>query len=351
MNTSRSQWPRGITLILAGAALVAVGALADGLLLGAQTRPEVEAPVSAALEDEGHVDDSPTDERGDEDPANTVDLSPAALKSIGLTTEVVRPRPVESTLSFPGSVRMHPDGIAILSTRIQGKVVTASAAPGDRVRQGQVLARVQSLVPGNPPPIVELTAPISGVVARRDATVGEAVQPDKELFRLIDPRRVVAEARVPERLVDRVRPQQEARFRRLRDTRWWSGRVSFVGSEVDPATRTYAVWVTLDADGPPPPRPGQYGEILLVESRRTALTVPADAVVEEGPLRFVFVQGEHGFEQRLVQTGAEDSQNLEIVSGIDPGETVAVTGSLELLLAAQSGGLGAADPESVPHGH
>jgi RND family efflux transporter MFP subunit len=207
------------------------------------------------------------------------------------------------------------------------------------------------LVPGDPPPTVDVTAPIDGVVARRDAIVGEAAQPDKELFRVIDPSRVVAEALVPERLIGRVRPRQAARFHRLRDERSWTGRVTFIGTEADPETRTYPVWIELAADGGPPPRPGQFGAIHLIESRRTALTVPQGAIVDEGPLHFVFVLGEHGFERRLVRVGAEDAQNVEILSGVEAGETVAVTGSYELLLALQSGGPGAADAESAPHGH
>ena len=280
-----------------------------------------------------------------------VELGPAALESIGLTTGVAEPGPVETALRVPGTVRMHPDGVAILSARIQGKIALVAAAPGDGVQRGQVLVRIQSLVPGNPPPTVDVTAPITGVIARRDATLGEAVQPDKELFRVIDPLRVVAEALVPERLISQVHPGQTARFHRLRDDRAWTGRVTFIGSEADPATRTYPVWIELSVNGAPPPRPGQFGAVHLIESRRTALTVPQDAIVDEGPLHFVFVQRGHGFERRLVRTGAEDERNVEILAGIEAGDTVAVAGSYELLLALQSSGPGTADAESAPHAH
>ena len=177
------------------------------------------------------------------------------------------------------------------------------------------------------------------------------MQPDKELFRIIDPLHVVVEALVPERLISRVRPGQAARFHRLRDDQAWTGRVTFIGSEADPATRTYPVWIELSVDGDPPPRPGQFGAIYLIDSRRTALTVPQDAVVDEGPLTFLFVRRDNGFERRLVRTGAEDARNVEILAGVEAGDTVAVTGSYELLLAMRSGGSGAADAESVPHGH
>lgn len=370
-----------IAAVAAGTALVAAGILIDRAWLGSQSveataagsaQRELALTENIATADPGpprlhgeeeagsHADDgelhkaAETDAgpSGELESAFRVELSPEALDNIGLTTGVVSLRPLERTLRFPGTVRMHPDGIAVVSTRIAGKVASVMVAPGDRVTRGQVLARVQSLVPGNPPPTVQLASPISGIVASRDATVGEAVQPNKELFRLIDPRRVVAEAQVPGRIVDQIALGQEAHVHRPRDHGDWSGRVSFIGSEADVATRTYPVWIELSADGQAVPRSGQFVEILVIESSRTVPTVPRQAVVEVGPLQFVFVQREHAFERRLVSTGEEDSQSIEILSGLEIGDTVAVIGSYELLLALESGGPGgAASAENAPHEH
>lgn len=363
MSNAAPRLRRLFTAFLAGIVLIGSGIVIDRVLLGgaAGDRSLLETSDDESGSSLGdHADDHSHDEEpqteqnvpsGAADIAPRIEFSAGILDNIGLTTQVVGLGPIERTLRFPGTVRMHPDGMAVLSARIEGKVVSVAVAPGDRVRQGQVLARIQSLVPGSPPPTVELVAPITGIVARRDAIVGEAVEPDKELLRLIDPRHVVVEARVPERIVDRIRLEQRARVRRLRDHRRSSGRVSFVGSEADPVTRTYPVWVELSLDEEAPPLPGQFVDILVIESRETALSVPQQAIVEQGPLCFVFVQRGHAFEQRLVQTGAEDDENVEVVSGLEAGDTVAVAGSYELLLALQSGGPPRLLDESAPHEH
>ncbi|MFV2006751.1 MAG: efflux RND transporter periplasmic adaptor subunit [Longimicrobiales bacterium] len=359
MSMSGSPWLRMFAQLVIGATLIGVGFLGAEFLPGREPgqvtgfESSSDEHAIAAEDEDGHSleDDGDEDDAHEEEGADLVELSPAALTSIGLTTDVVTSGTVETTQRVPGAVRMHPDGIAILSTRIRGKIVSVTAAPGDRVKRGQVLVRIQSLVPGNPPPTVDVNSPIAGVVARRDAILGEAAQPDKELFRIIDPRRVVAEGLVPERLIGRVRLGQVARFHRLRDDRSWTGRVTFIGSEADPETRTYPVWVEMSSGDGALPRPGQFGAVHLIESTRTAVTVPQGAIVDEGPLHFVFVQHDQGFERRLVRVGAEDAQNVEILSGVEAGETVAVTGSYELLLALQSGGTGALDAESAPHEH
>lgn len=354
-----------LATILVGAALVAAGVVVDRVLLaptvdeGSHMEASANGDDHAAEEQEGghsHDEDAPDHDAdgdvpsGTEDGTALVQFSETILDNIGLTTHVVTRGPVEETLLFPGTVRMHPDGVAALSTRIQGKIIWVGVAPGDRVTKGQVLVRIQSLVPGNPPPTVSVVAPMSGIVSLRDAIVGEGVMPNKELFRLIDPRRVVMEARVPERIVNEIYLGQEARVHRLRNHERAAGRVSFIGSMADPVTRTYPVWITLAPSRQEPPRPGQFVDILVIQSRQTVLTVPQQAIVEDGPLRFVFVRRGHAFERRLVKTGAEDEDNVEISSGVAAGDTVAVAGSYELLLALQSSGPGVSD-ESAPHEH
>jgi len=357
---------RTFAVVVAVIALVGAGIAIDRVLLGSRpATASLGGSVDGAEErsddhssEEGEDGDSHSDEDGDS--AAMVELSPQALTAIGLTTEVVRLRRTERTLDFPGVVRMHPDGVASVSTRIQGKVLSASVAPGDRVERGQVLALIQSLVPGNPPPTVSVVAPITGIVMSRDAVVGEAVQPSKELFRLIDPRQVVAEALVPERLVDRIRLGDDAKVHLLRDHEdWseahdrdeWSGHVTFVGSEADPETRTYPVWVSLRGTGDVPPRSGRFVEVRISETVKTALAVPQAAIVEEGPLRYVFVKRGRAFERRLVFAGPEGSQNIEILSGVAPGDTVAVTGSYELMLALETAGGNGPTGEAAPHEH
>lgn len=372
---------RTVAAIVAVVALIGSGIAIDRVLLGSRVTTASPGGSVAGMEEpgDGHSSEengeahSLSDEPGDGvealegsehteggEPAVMVELSPRALTAIGLTTEVVRLRPTERTLDFPGVVRMHPDGVASVSTRIQGKVLSAAVAPGDRVERGQVLARIQSLVPGNPPPTVNVVAPITGIVMSRDAVVGEAVQPSKELFRLIDPRQVVAEALVPERIVDRIRPGDNARVHLLRahedwsrahDHDEWRGRVTFVGSEADPESRTYPVWISLLGTRDAPPRSGRFVQVRVIESVKTALAVPQAAIVEEGPLRFVFVKRGGAFERRLVSAGPEGSQNVEILSGLAPGDTVAVTGSYELMLALETAGGSGPTGEAAPHEH
>jgi len=61
-----------------------------------------------------------------------------------------------------------------------------------------------------------------------------------------------------------------------------------------------------------------------------AIVVPREAIVQQGTSSVVFVNNNGKAEQRVVQTGMSDNTNIEIVSGVAPGEQVVVVGQNSL---------------------
>lgn len=116
----------------------------------------------------------------------------------------------------------------------------------------------------------------------------------------------------------------------------WTGRVNVVSSAVDPATRTLHVRVVLpNADLRI--KPAMFGAIRLVRSTTQGILLPAAAVIREGSDAYVFVaQGNGRFERRAVKLGRSVDGNLEIASGVNPGDMVVSQGALFLRTASAS---------------
>jgi hypothetical protein len=95
-------------------------------------------------------------------------------------------------------------------------------------------------------------------------------------------------------------------------------------------------------------RPGMYGSVYLDLPPTTGLMVPAEALVDTGETRYLFVVQEGGhFEPRMVEVGARMRDRVEIKSGVAEGETVVTTGNFLVdsesrLRAAIEGQAGAA---------
>lgn len=191
-----------------------------------------------------------------------------------------------------------------------------------------------------------IRAPVSGVIALRDAASGANVAAGTILFRVVDAGQVHVVGRIPETEAAKARAVSAAEIEIPgRQTRVPVGRLTGVGRVLDPQSRTLPITFALDnrALGLPV---GQ-GVFLHLLMDRTAPrpVVPAAAVVDDAGRPIVFVQREgETFERRAIALGPRTGDVVQILEGIRSGERVVTKGAYLVRLASLS--------TSVPaHGH
>ena len=176
-----------------------------------------------------------------------VTLTKVQQESIGLQTDKADFRSIDTVLLLNGSVKVDPNRQAHVTTRISGRVEKLLASVGDRVEKGQKLAVIQSRQVGDPPPEIEVVAPVSGVINERGVSLGDAVEPNTELFHIVDLSQVIAVGQVYEEDVGKLKLGETARITALSyPTNEFNGTVTFVGLELDPDTRTLPAWLAVD---------------------------------------------------------------------------------------------------------
>ena len=268
-----------------------------------------------------------------------VTLTKVQQESIGLQTDKADFRSIDTVLLLNGGVKVDPDRHAHVTTRISGRVEKLFASVGDRVEKGQKLATIQSRQVGDPPPEIEVVTPVSGVINERGVSLGDAVEPNTELFHIVDLSKVIVVAQVYEEDVAKVKREQTARIAALSyATNEFTGKVTFVGLELDPDTRTLPVWLAVDnPDGKL--RAGMFVKTaVLLAKNSDVLTVPKTAVLEEGGEKFVFVHTGDKFDRVDIQAGVSDDRYLEVKDGLVPGDEVVIQGQRELFTAWLTGG-------------
>ncbi|MFA6286131.1 MAG: efflux RND transporter periplasmic adaptor subunit [Opitutaceae bacterium] len=269
-----------------------------------------------------------------------VTLTKVQQASIGLQTAQADFRTIDSLLRLTGTVKLDPDRRAHVTTRISGRVEKLFASVGDTVEKGQKLALIQSRLPGDPPPEIPVEAPFSGTINARDVSLGDAIEPNTELFDIIDLSKVIVVARVYEADIGLVKKGQTARIAALGyPGLQLTGKVTFIGLELDPDNRTLPVWIAVDnPEGKL--RVGLFAQANLILSTADGLlTVPKEAILEEGGEKFVFVQTGNTFNRVDVQVGVADDRFVEIKDGLVPGDAVVVLGQRELFTQWLTGGV------------
>jgi multidrug efflux pump subunit AcrA (membrane-fusion protein) len=260
-----------------------------------------------------------------------VKLTKEQQAAIGLKTAKAESSDIDTVLVLNGKVQLDPDLHAHVTSRIEGRIESLFAKVGDKVEKGQTLAEIQSRQIGDPPPIVKIVAIVGGVINDRPVTLGESVDPNKELFHIIDLSQVIVVAEVYEEDVGKVKLNQTARIRVFGyPTESFDGKITFIGSELDSEKRTLPVWVTVkNPDGKL--KPEMFSKVAVVLARNEGvLSVPKEAILEAGGEKFVYVQTGDSFNRVDVQTGAEDDRFVEIKDGLVPDDVVVTDGKREI---------------------
>lgn len=364
------------------AALLLAGA--GGYAIARSTLSPPASPAAVAGEEGGEES---------EHAADTLTLSPEVIRGAGITVSPVQPGGLAAELLAPAVVTASTSGQAVLTARAAGAVTRITAQLGDVVRAGQVLAVVESrdaaqiaseqsaaearaalarqtlkrerslyeqkvtaradyelaqseaavadaearraraaasaagvTADGR---TVSVTSPISGQITAVAATLGAFVQPETELFRIADPRRIQVEASVKGADAARIGAGDRALVE-LADGTTVEARVRSITTALDSETRAATAVLVPTGGGL---RLGQTARSRIFPARTgssTAIVVPEDAVQSVEGRSVVFVRTADGFKPVTVTTGARSAGRIEIVSGLAPGASIATTNAFVL---------------------
>jgi len=198
-----------------------------------------------------------------------------------------------------------------------------------------------------------IVAPVSGVIAERSVKLGNLIQINQNLFRIVGMDSLQAVLNVPERQLGILKPGQIVELQAdALGERKFPGTILRVAPVVDAASGTFRV--TCEFRGQSDLKPGMFGRIEIVyDHRPDALTVPRAAVVEEDGETAVFVvdkappaapaKDDKKVEakpdakatvavdkfiahRKLVKVGYSEGDKVEIRGGIDDGAQVITVG-------------------------
>lgn len=206
---------------------------------------------------------------------------------------------------------------------------------------------------GKVPDTIQIRAPADGFVLARNVSVGQKFNRGDELYRIADLRRVWVLADVFQQDARHVRPGMAAQVSVPELGRAFQAKVTQVLPQFDAASRTLKVRIELD-NPDLALRPDMFVEAALAVELPQGLTIPADAIVDSGLAKTVFVQtGEGTFEPRRVETGWRSGDRVQVVSGLAAGEKIVTSGTFFLdsetrLRSTSSGAAAAASPAPVP---
>lgn len=171
-------------------------------------------------------------------------------------------------------------------------------------------------------------APFAGIPGARSISPGQVIARNTTLTWLVDLEIVKAEFNVPERFLSEIKVGQSIQLVvAAYPKEKFRGEVYFLAPQVDPNTRTLLMKARIpNADHHL--KPGMFANLdLTLTLRQEAIVIPESALMSQGDRTSVYVIGADGNAQvRPVKVGMRIPNQIEILTGLEPGEKVVAEG-------------------------
>jgi RND family efflux transporter MFP subunit len=170
-----------------------------------------------------------------------------------------------------------------------------------------------------------VTAPFSGIVSARPASLGDVVTPGTELLTVIDPSSMRLEALVPSDQLQSITRGADVHFSIRGVPGDFVGTVDRISPSADPVTRQVSIFVTVP-NSTGKLLAGLFAEGRVRTSTHEAVVLPVSAVDETGAVPTVTRVRDGKAERVAVTLGARqpETEQVEIASGVNAGDVVIV---------------------------
>lgn len=196
-----------------------------------------------------------------------------------------------------------------------------AARAESRLRQAQEGSKAATTVSD----YTRIIAPISGIIASKQADLGATVFPGQPLMTIEDEGTYQLELALPENVATKVKPGTPLQVTLDAIGSTFAARIAEIVPTADPASRTFTAKIALKQSGL---KSGMFGRgAISLGTTVNGITVSKKAVVERGALTYVWaLEKDNIARMRIVKVGRQTGERVEILSGLSEGDRVVAAG-------------------------
>ena len=244
-------------------------------------------------------------------------ISAKAAGASGIKVDKAGPTSIKDIIELTGVISLNEDSNARIGGRFDGFIRSVNKTVGQRVRAGEILARLDRNVTLQD---YDVVSPIDGVVVARNANIGSTTTPDTVLFEVSDLSTVWAELHVFGRDRERVKVGQSVIVESDDKLTRAEGTIAYVMPVAEAASQAVVVRVVLD-NKDSKWFPGTFVRgLVTVSERKVPLAVKTSGLQRFRDFTVVFAQVGDTYEVRMLDLGASDGTWTEVLGGIDAGQ-------------------------------
>lgn len=228
-----------------------------------------------------------------------------------------------------------------MRTLVDDKIVSAKDFEQARLNYENAKVAYEAIADKQTAKGVSVVAPLSGYLKNIQVKEGDYVSVGQPLATISQNSRLVLRADVSEKYYNSLPLIQSANFMTPYDNTLYKlsdlrGRLLSYGKSSD--TNSFYVPVTFEFDNKGAVIPGSFVDIfLLTKPMENVLSVPVSALIEEQGVYFVFIRlHEEHYKKQWVTLGANNGAEVQILTGLKPGDEVVTQGAYQIKLSSAS---------------
>lgn len=312
--------------------------------------------------------------------ANKKEPDKGGMKAVAAAAIIVQPRPLDNNILTNGNLIANEE--IELRSEIPGRIITINFDEGSRVSKGSLLVKIDDrelqaqlkklqvdekqarddlfrkekllelkavsqeeydksfntlgIIQAQEELIrtqiskTEIYAPFAGQIGLRQVSPGGFVSSATLVARMQQTDPIKIDFAIPEKYREKVKNGTIIRFTVEGIDSVFTGRVYAIEPRIDPGTRN----VSLRASCPNPGGlliPGGFAKVdILLERIPDALVIPSEAIIPQLNGEKVFVARRGKATSQIITTGIRTEREVQVISGLQPGDTVITTAILQL---------------------
>jgi membrane fusion protein, heavy metal efflux system len=247
-------------------------------------------------------------------------ISDTAAQEANVKTEIAGTGTIAQYAHLTGRITLNRNSTAQVRARFPGIVKSVKAMWGQKVKKGDVLAKVESNQSLN---TFNVVSPVDGIIMERNTNVGD-VAGDNALFTIADLSEVWAKFHVFPSDLATVKQDQVVHVQTLgsvkkEQSQSTKASISMLLPTADQLSQTVLAIVPLDNTNGEW-RPGMIVEgDVLVSEKKVPLVVKTSALQQFRDFTVVFAKIGDTYEVRMLELGANDGEFVEVLEGLKPG--------------------------------
>ena len=176
----------------------------------------------------------------------------------------------------------------------------------------------------------EVRAPFDGTIGLRNISIGAQVTTATALATIRDLRHLKLDFSVPGKYSNTVKPGFKVQFSVRNEDKKYDATVMATEQGIESDTRNLNLRAVVQSDVSSL-TPGEYADVeLRLSENKSALMVPTEAVIPQAWIKQLIVAKKGRASFVTITTGIRNASSVQILSGINPGDTVVTTGILFL---------------------